>query len=181
MSTPHKILKRLRTETNQLMYPLVINVSEFFGWGRLGSMVRVSLLKLLGFKIGTNTSIRGGFKVSEPQNIRIGKNSSFNFNVVMDAMDKITIGDYCQVGYGVFFSTSGHELKSNFTTRRGDIPAGNIHLEDHVWIGGNSIILGGVTIGKGSVVAAGSVVTKDVPEAVLVAGVPAKVIKNLSE
>lgn len=56
-----------------------------------------------------------------------------------------------------------------------------IHVGDDVWIGGNSVILPGITIGNNSVVGAGSVVTKDVPEDVVVAGNPAKVIKNITE
>lgn len=80
--------------------------------------------------------------------------------------------------------TGTHPVKSNYRDPRGIIDEGlskPIKVCDFAWIGADSVILPGVTIGKGAVVAAGAVVTKDVPDNAVVAGIPAKVIKSLND
>ncbi len=97
--------------------------------------------------------------------------------VVLDAA-KVTFGDNVFVGPGCGFYTAGHPLDAE---RRnvGLEYAKPITVGDNVWIGGNCTILPGVTIGEGSVVAAGAVVAKDVPPRTVVGGIPAKVIKKI--
>lgn len=87
---------------------------------------------------------------------------------------EISIGNHIAVAPEVCFLAAGHDYGYL------DLPdtAASITVEDYVWIGARSIILQGVTIGEGAVVAAGSVVSKDVPKYSIVAGVPAKVIKE---
>jgi maltose O-acetyltransferase len=85
---------------------------------------------------------------------------------------KIEIGKKCDIGPGVKFMTGGHEIGPT-SRRAGKAVSNEIIVGDGTWIGGYSIILGGVSIGKGCVIASGSVVIKDVPENTLVAGVPA--------
>lgn len=92
----------------------------------------------------------------------------------------ISLGDCCDVGPGVEFITGSHTIGGS-TRRAGEGCARPIVVGNGCWIGARSIILGGVSIGSGSIVAAGSVVTRDVPENVLVAGVPAQIKKSLSE
>jgi len=92
---------------------------------------------------------------------------------------KVKIGNWCQIANHTIFASSGHVIGEG--RYYGNLTYGDIVVEDNVWIGSNAIILEGVRIGKNSVVAAGAVVTRNVPENVVVAGVPAQVIKMLCE
>jgi len=98
------------------------------------------------------------------------------------ARSKIEIGEGCLIAANCnIIDSNGHELLLEHPENRihcKDTPS-PILIENYVWIGANSLILKGVTIGQGSVVAAGSIVTKDVPPNTLVGGHPAKIIKNL--
>ncbi len=127
---------------------------------------------------------KGDFWVNSPfycdygYNISIGKDFCLNTNAVIGDAAPVTFGDYVMVGPNCCFFTSGHSL--NAEKRKALISyAHPIKIEDNVWIGACSTIIGGVTIGENAVVAAGSVVVKDVPPNTLVAGVPAKVIRSL--
>jgi maltose O-acetyltransferase len=177
-----KVWSVLRTECHFMTLAVCMALCNLLGYARLGSMVRVTLLRLLGFTIGKNTLIRTRVKFSgEFKNLVIGNNTTVNFFGLFDLMDKVIIGNTCQIGPHVSFITSSHQLVSNYQTRRADISAGPITVEDYVWIGANVTILGNVTVGHGSVIAAGSLVNKDVPPDTVVAGVPAKVIKQLAQ
>ena len=90
----------------------------------------------------------------------------------------IAIGDNILIGHNVVLATLNHNI---CVSKRSELFAAPIVIEDDVWIGANVTITSGVTIGKGSIVAAGAVVTKDVPEYSIVGGVPAKVIRELTE
>ncbi|MGF6094392.1 DapH/DapD/GlmU-related protein [Pseudomonas sp. 18175] len=90
----------------------------------------------------------------------------------------ITIGTCCDLGHGIEFIVGSHELGSQ-ERRAGKGTARPIVVGNGCWIGARSIILGGVTIGDGAIVAAGAVVTRDVPTNTLVAGVPAVIKKEL--
>lgn len=123
------------------------------------------------------------------ENIKIG-NASYGEIYILSSepAPRLTIGTFCSIAKNVtFVITSGHPL-NHFSTypfrvkllETSTLEAtskGGITLEDDVWIGYGATILDGVTLGRGSVVAAGAVVTKDVPPYAVVAGVPAKVIK----
>ena len=105
-------------------------------------------------------------------NLRIGKYSHINRGCLLDARGGIVIGDSVSISHNVSLVTGGHDHQSS-------IFAGQfkpIVIDDYVWIGIGVIVLQGVHIGKGAVVCAGAVVTKDVGEYEIVAGVPAKKI-----
>lgn len=128
--------------------------------------------------VGKNSSIT--YKnVSVGNNVSIGKNAEF-----MCTRDQIKIGDHVVFGPHVFMITGGHrtDIKGRYMDeitndeKRPEDDRG-IVLEGDNWIGANAVILKGVTVGKGAVVAAGAVVTKDVPAYSIVGVVPAKVIK----
>lgn len=101
--------------------------------------------------------------------------------------EKLSIGNFCSIAYGVKFLLGGeHDYKKVstypfhvhvFHDGVDAISKGHIVIKDDVWIGYNSLILSGVEIGQGAVIAAGSVVTKDIPPYAIAAGVPARVIK----
>ena len=98
----------------------------------------------------------------------------------MDLNDKIEIGDRVTIGHHVVFITSNHHIGPEIN-RCGAIYTQPIHIGNGCWIGANVTILPGVNIGKGCVVAAGALVNRDVPCDSLVAGVPAKMIRSLTE
>ena len=137
---------------------------------------RKELLKNL-FKAKYQTWIESPFYCDYGTNITLGKQVFFNTNcVVLDAA-KVTIGDHVFIGPAVQIYTAIHP-KDPIQRRKFFESAKPITIENDVWIGGGAIILPGVTIGKNSIVGAGSVVTKDVPENVTVAGNPAKEIHS---
>lgn len=112
-------------------------------------------------------------------NIECGENVFFNVNcVVLDSM-KVKIGSNVMFGPGVHIYTATHPLDK--TERRLLEIAKPITIGDDCWIGGQSVICPGVTIGAGTVIGAGSVVTNDIPENCLAVGNPAKVIRKLNE
>jgi len=136
--------------------------------------------------IGDNVKIgnRGAWIVTsnlyaEPELI-IGDNTTINYKTGISVECRVEIGKNCVIaGETMIFDNNSHGLyyKNNRKMNRDDVSP--IIIEDHVWIGMRSIILKGVTIGFGSVVAAGSLVTKDVAPMTIVGGNPAKFIKNI--
>jgi acetyltransferase-like isoleucine patch superfamily enzyme len=98
-----------------------------------------------------------------------------------DTKGSITIEDYVFFGHGVKILARGHDITKFNQERQETITEKPIHIKSGAWIASSSIVLGGVTIGKNSVVAAGSVVTKDVPDFALVGGNPAKIIKYINK
>lgn len=126
-------------------------------------------------RIGKNS-----FFTAQGGTIIVKNNTSFNINVHINASigGVIRIGEECLIGPNVVMRTASHEYNDpkQFIREQGH-KIGDIDIEDDVWIGANVIILGGVHIGRGAVIGAGSVVTKDVPSYAVVTGVPAKIIK----
>ena len=122
------------------------------------------------------------FKVFPPLYADFGKNITVGKNVFINACchfqdhGGVVIGDGCQIGHNVVFATLDHGITPE--DRRNTYPA-PIVLGKRVWVGSNSTITKGVTIGDNSIVAAGAVVTKDVPANCIVGGVPAKIIKRI--
>lgn len=118
---------------------------------------------------------------SNGASISIGKNTRIH-GVALTARKKISIGKNCLIaGNTVIVDSNGHETIPPFGMKRGstrDIPQG-VTIEDDVWIGMNCLILKGVTIGRESVIGAGSIVTKDIPPFSLAVGSPAKVVREL--
>ena len=113
------------------------------------------------------------------QNLNIGANTYFNTETRFGIQEsEITIGDNVLVGPIVSFESASHHTIYEEGVGRG-LYTKEIKVKDRSWIGAGVIILQGVTIGEGSIVAAGSVVTKDVENNTMVGGVPARLLKNL--
>ncbi len=124
--------------------------------------------------------VRAPVYVDYGTNIRIGARTLVNMGLTALDVATITIGADCQIGPHVQLLTPTHPLEPQ--PRRDKWEAARpIVIGDNVWLGGGAIICPGVSVGENSVVAAGAVVTKDVPANVVVAGVPAKVIRTLEE
>jgi acetyltransferase-like isoleucine patch superfamily enzyme len=111
-------------------------------------------------------------------NIRLGHNVFINQGCRLNDFGGIEIDDDVMIGPGVSLITSGHPVEP--ALRRSGITVGPIKIERNVWIGASALILQGVTVGADSVVAAGAVVTRNVPPATLVAGNPAQVVRKLT-
>ncbi|MCQ2510685.1 MAG: sugar O-acetyltransferase [Lachnospiraceae bacterium] len=121
-----------------------------------------------------------GFRCDYGFNIHFHGLAVINYNVVMLDTSPIHIGDGAFIAPGVCLACSGHSLIGEERIR-GIGTSAPITLEENVWIGANATVIGGVTIGKGSMIAAGSVVTKDIPAGVVAGGVPCKVIRKITD
>lgn len=133
--------------------------------------------ELLG-AAGENPSIGPNFNCDYGLHITVGKNFLTNYNVTILDIAPVKIGDYVMIGPNTLITTVGHPL-SPLGRRKHLGKAEPVLIGDDVWIGGNVTILPGVTVDSNVVVAAGAVVTKDVPSNCLVGGVPARVMKRL--
>lgn len=130
--------------------------------------------KVMGFKIGKNCAIFMHTTFGCAKGFTIGNDSIINSKCLIDQRGTIIIGKKVAISHEVNILTADHEFDSpNFEGRERPVV-----IEDYVWIGARAIILPGITLGEGSVVAAGSVVTKDVPPYSVVAGVPAKIVNT---
>ncbi len=110
------------------------------------------------------------------KNITIGNHVFINSDCKFQDQGGITIDDGALIGHGVVLATLNHDMDP---AKRQQLHPAPIHIGKCVWIGANATVTGGVTIGDNSIVAAGAVVTKDVPANVVVGGVPAKFIKKI--
>lgn len=127
---------------------------------------------------GDNCSLLPQFNCDNGLNIHVGENFLTNYNVTILDIAPVNIGDYVMVGPNTLISTVNHPI-SPIGRRKHLGIAKPVNIGNDVWIGGNVTILPGVTIGNNVIVAAGAVVTKDVPDNCIVGGVPAKVIKEI--
>ena len=118
------------------------------------------------------------FNCDNGKNIYIGVNFTGNYNLTILDVGKVYIGDNVMIGPGTLISTVNHPMSPMGRRRHLGIVK-PVHIGNDVWIGGNVTILPGITIGNNVVVAAGAVVTKDVPDNSLVGGVPARIIRTL--
>lgn len=142
--------------------------------------LRNVVLRLAGIQLGRNVSFCGRSWIYGRGNVHINDNTWLSPGAVLytNIDVGITIGSRCDIGPGVEFITGSHTIGDSYR-RAGQGFAQAIIVEDGVWIGAKCVILGGVIIGQGAVVAAGSLVKSDVPPNSLVAGVPAVVKLSL--
>ena len=132
--------------------------------------------QLIGKPVGEKFGLFPPFYTDFGKNITIGKNVVINSDCKFQDQGGITIDDGALIGHGVVLATLNHDMDP---AKRQQLHPAPIHIGKCVWIGANATITGGVTIGDNSIVAAGAVVTKDVPANVVVGGVPAKFIKKI--
>ena len=130
------------------------------------------VMRLGGAQIGPGSSIHMGSKFFSLKKLKIGTDTIVGNDVFLDGRDDLIIGDHVDIASEVLIYNSEHDISSaDFVANQQ-----KVEIKDYAFIGPRAIILPGVTIGKGAVVAAGAVVTKDVGDFEIVGGVPAKVI-----
>jgi maltose O-acetyltransferase len=147
-----------------------------------GERIRGIIFKLMGFDIGYGSGFSGAPAISGPRplqaNLHIGKHCWFNCGCVFDVGAPVRIGDNISVGHQVMFITTSHEI-GTLGRRAGPLTIAPITIGDGVWLGARCMILPGVTVGAGAVIAAGAVVTRNVPPNMIVGGTPARPLRTL--
>lgn len=141
--------------------------------------IRILFGELIGAPLNDGFSLIPPFYTTGGENLRIGRNVFINQNCTIYDLGGIDIGDDVMIGPNVSLITSGHPIEPS--RRREAVIAKPIVIGKNVWIAANVTIIGGVSVGENAVVAAGSVVTKDVPADTLVGGNPARVIRVIAE
>lgn len=139
--------------------------------------VRALFAELIGRKVDDSFLLIPPFFTTGGTNISVGRNVFVNQNCTFYDLGGLDIADDVMIGPNVSLITSGHPLEPS--GRRTTVVAKPIVIERNVWIAADVTIIGGVTVGENSVVAAGSVVTRDVPPDTLVGGNPARVIRSI--
>ena len=141
---------------------------------------RQTILRQILGKIGQNSFIEPPFFCSYGQNINIGDFVYLNVLCTILDCNEVQIGNHVMIGPGVQIYTSAHALQAEPRIHGWEV-AMPVVIEDNVWIGGGAILLPGVTLGQNAVVGAGSVVTRSVPENTIVAGNPARVLREIEQ
>lgn len=150
--------------------------AELNGAYRTPEEIRALMSELTGKEIDKSFRMFPPFYTDFGKNIAIGKNVFINSGCSFQDQGGVRIGDNTLIGHRVVFATINHGLAPE--KRHTNYPA-PIVVGENVWIGSNATILQGVTIGDNAVVAAGAVVTKDVPANTIVGGVPARIIRKI--
>lgn len=130
--------------------------------------------KLFQGKVPTGVDYMAPVQIDFPMQMRFGKGIFINHHLTAMSIGGITIGNHVEIGPNVTLVTDNHDLHHHNILK-----CQPINIEDNAWIGANAIVLPGVTVGQNAIIAAGATVTKDVPANTIVAGTPAKVIKQL--
>ena len=143
--------------------------------------IRRLFYRLGGVKIGKGSALHMGTRFYNPKKINIGQDSIIGEGTVLDGRESLTIGNHVDIASEVMIYTSQHNINSENFAAVEDVIKKSVTIEDYVFIGPRAIILPGVKIGRGAVVGAGAVVTKDVDTLTIVGGVPAKEIGKREE
>ncbi|MDP3979381.1 MAG: acyltransferase [Pseudomonas sp.] len=159
-------------------YETVMSIVFMLPRYRLFCNFKAAFLKLCGAKVGSRVDIYPGVWITPGRNLIIGDHVDLSKDVLITTSGGVSIGDRTLVGYRSQILSTNHEI----TAAGLEIPvSGNVHkpiaIGKDVWIAANCVITAGVNIGDGAVIAAGSIVTKDIPSNAIAAGNPAKVIK----
>lgn len=169
-----KLIKSFLVVSYEALMSSIFSLPRF----RLFIYFKVFLLRLMGAKVGKKPYIYPGVWITPGRNLVIGDHVDLAKDVLITTGGGVFIGDRTLIGYRTQILSANHTIPNigepfpisgdNFSP---------IHIENDVWIGANCLIMAGVKIREGAVVAGGSVVTKDVPANAIVGGVPAKIIK----
>ncbi len=151
-----------------------LNTADRSDYAKIRSIVSALFAK------AENVFVNPPFYCDYGWNIEIGKDVFINYNCTILDVAKVKIGDRCQIAPNVSIYTAGHPVHPD--TRNTGYEYGiEVTIGDNAWIGGNTVICPGVSIGANTVIGAGSVVTRDIPEWVIAAGNPCRVIRAITE
>ncbi|MBN2044955.1 MAG: sugar O-acetyltransferase [Anaerolineales bacterium] len=164
-------LEAIRQNTKKLLHRF--NTAEDLA-------TRQNILKQLAAQVGTNAMIEPPFYCSYGQHTYLGNNAYLNAMCAIVDNNEVRIGNHVMVGPHVQIYTAAHDLQAQPRNEGWEV-AKAIVIADNVWIGGGAILLPGVTVGLNAVVGAGAVVTKDVPPNTVVAGNPARAIREIEQ
>ena len=139
------------------------------------------IIEKLVFKKFGKSWIEPPFNVCFGKNITIGDGCYFNFNSTFVDDYKITIGNHVLFGPNVTVVTTGHPIHPELRDNGAAMYCAPVEIKDGAWLCSNVVVLPGVTIGKNSVIGAGSVVTKDIPDNVVAMGVPCRVVREIDD
>ena len=151
--------------------------AELNGGYHDGEEVREIFSRLIGRPVDESFGLFPPFYTDCGKNLRIGKHVFINSGCRFQDQGGITLGDGALIGHNVVMATLNH---SEQPEERANLHPAPIHIGRNVWIGASATILPGVTIGDGAIVGAGAVVTRDVTENMIVAGVPAKILRSIN-
>ena len=146
--------------------------------GFVGNRLRGRLLRVAGVRVGAGTTFAGPVRIVGGEVVRFGGGCFVNGGLHVDVSAPVTVGDGVAIGQDVLILTNSHRIGPH-EGRAGELTAAPVTIGDGVWLGARCVILPGVTVGAGSIVAAGSVVRADVAPDTLVAGVPARPKRTL--
>lgn len=141
---------------------------------------RTRLLQRLFAHVGKDVCVEPPLHVAYGSNTSVGNDVYMNFGTTLVDDSEIQIGNQVLIGPNCTLSTAGHPIDPELRATYAQFSS-KITLEDKVWLGANVTVLPSVTIGQGAVVAAGSVVTANVPARVVVGGVPAKILRHITD
>ncbi|MFT5548673.1 MAG: acetyltransferase-like isoleucine patch superfamily enzyme [Candidatus Azotimanducaceae bacterium] len=169
------ILKPFIVVSYEFLQQLLFSLPRYRTLGK----VKAAFLILNGAKVGKRCTFYPRVWIAPGRNFVLGDDVDLALDVLITTSGGVEIGDRTLIGYRTQIISANHSIPEN----RGNIfgsghDKAKVTIGKDVWIGGNSMIMPGVTIGNGAIVAGGSVVIKDVPPYTIVGGVPAKVIKE---
>lgn len=168
-------LHRVMLETSQEALRVT---GELNGSYHEPARVRELLAELIGKDVDESVTLFPPFYADFGNNITLGRRIFINAGCKFQDQGGVVIGDDCLIGHNTVLATLNHDLDPR---RRADLHPAPIVIGRNVWIGANVTVLAGVSIGDNAVVAAASVVTKDVPENTVVVGSPARVVRTVTE
>lgn len=162
-----------------LYYSILIHLPSA-SVSKVGVRLRAFSIKYIFHKVGSNVNVAKGVKFGKGSNIQIGNNSGIGECSTIVNMADVIIGNDVMIAPEVLFLTGGHEYHNDaLLLREQSRVMKPIIIGNDCWIGARAIILPGVTVSNRVIIAAGSVVTKDLPESGIYGGNPARKIKDL--
>ena len=171
---PKELFEKILRRTDTVTLEFWLMILRFVGYIPLHSVRKIFYLAS-GLKIPFfSSTIHIGANFFNPENIRIGHDTIVGDHCFLDGRAPLTIGNHVGIASQVLIYNDEHDINSSDYRNS----FGPVTIKDYVFIGPRAIILPGVTIGRGAVVAAGAVVTKDIPDLEIWGGVPAKKIKD---
>ncbi len=160
-----------------LYYGVTTHLRSSDNPGTLGARLNRLLVKHIFRQCGQAVNIRPGVYFGSGKNISMGDDSMLGQDSIIGSTADVVIGKDVMMGPQVLIYTSNHGMEAETPMRLQPLASAPVRIGDDVWIGARCIILAGITIGDGAVLAAGAVVAADVPAQAIVGGVPAKVLK----